>query len=969
MAVTGGVRKGTVRVHEAPSPRRPAGLEAKLRRALEGEVLLDRFSRGRYATDASIYEIEPLGVVLPRSEADLEAVLAIAREEGVPVLMRGGGTSQAGQTVSRALVVDTSRHMNGLLALDAEKRTAIVQPGLVLDELNRQLKDKGLFFPVDVSTASRATLGGMTANNSAGGRSIRYGIMVHNVLAIDALLADGTACGFGPTGPDSSALEPAPYRALVEGARRIAGEVRHEIDARFPKVLRRVGGYNLDTVDPAGHNMASLLVGSEGTLAVFRQIALRLHALPRRRVMGICRFPSFRDAMESTRHLVALKPEAVELVDSTILALAADIPIFAPTVARMRGDGGTDCVLIVELAGEDVAALEPRLAALAEVMADLGFPDSVLPAVDPGFQAAVAEVRKAGLNIVMSMKGAAKPVSFIEDCAVPLEHLGAFTGEVTELFARHGVKGTWYAHASVGCLHVRPVLNLREEQDRRRMRAIALETFALVRRYGGSHSGEHGDGIVRSEFHEAMFGAPLVRAFEQVKDLFDPSGLLNPGKIVRAPPMDEASLLRLRGEPPEQPATVLDWSAWGSLRGAVEMCNNNGECRKAGGVMCPSFKATRDEQHVTRGRANTLRLALLGRLGPDALRSKGVRAALDLCIGCKACRRECPTGVDMARMKTEILALQRQGGGLDLRSRLIAFLPRYAPLARRAGPLLNLLEKSAAARRLRARVTGFSADRRLPAWAARPFLPGSAALPRAGEGVALFTDCFTRWFEPENARAAQRVLERGGRRVWHPPQQGRPLCCGRTFLAQGLVDEARLEAGRLMEALRPALLQGLKVVGLEPSCLYTLRDDGGDLVAPEDAALLRDGMVSLAEALEAVELPEPAGDGPPALLHLHCHQRAHGAEAPSRRLLGERLGLRLALTPAGCCGMAGSFGYEAEHDTLSRQIGEAGPVAAVREAAPDGLVVADGTSCRHQFRDLAGRAPVHMAVALDRLLS
>ncbi|MDX6750948.1 FAD-linked oxidase C-terminal domain-containing protein [Geminicoccaceae bacterium 1502E] len=957
-----------VTVHEAPARRAGAGLEEKLRRHLEGEVFFDRFSRGRYATDASIYEIEPLGVVVPRSEADLEAVLSIAREEGVPLLMRGGGTSQAGQTVNRALVVDTTRHLNRLIAVDQEARTAIVQPGLVLDELNRQLKGRGLFFPVDVSTASRATLGGMAANNSAGGRSIRYGIMVHNVLGIDALLADGTACSFGPTGPDTGALQPDAYGALVEGVRAIAGGVQDEIAARFPKVLRRVGGYNLDTVDSAGHNMASLLVGSEGTLALFKRIGLRLHELPKRRVMGICRFPSFHDAMESTRHLVALDPEAVELVDSTILSLAADIPIYAPTVERMRGDAGTDCVLIVEFAGEDLSALEAKLAGLAEVMAGLGFPRAVLPAVDTGFQAAVAEVRKAGLNIVMSMKGAAKPVSFIEDCAVPLEHLGAFTAEVNELFARHGVKGTWYAHASVGCLHVRPVLNLREAADRRRLRLIAEETFALVRRFGGSHSGEHGDGIVRSEFHEAMFGRPLVRAFEQVKDLFDPAGLLNPGKIVRAPRMDEVALLRQRGELPPQPATVLDWRAWGSLRGAAEMCNNNGECRKAGGVMCPSFKVTGEEQHVTRGRANTLRLALLGRLGPDALRSTGVRAALDLCIGCKACRRECPTGVDMARMKTEVLCQQRRDGGIDLRSRLIAFLPRYAPLARRAGPLLNLVEKSAAARRLRARISGFSAERPMPAWAARPFLPKSGALPAAGEGVALLTDCFTRWFEPENGRAAERVLARGGRRVWHPPHDGRPLCCGRTFLAQGLVEEARQEAGRLMAALRPALEGGLKVVGLEPSCLYTLRDDGGDLVEPADAGLLRAGMVSFAEALEEVELTPPEGGRPDVLLHLHCHQRAHGAEKGSRGVLADRLGLSLALTPPGCCGMAGSFGYEAEHAAMSRQIAEAGPLPAVREAGGR-LVVADGTSCRHQLRDLAGVRPVHLAVAVDRLLA
>ena len=961
MGVTQERRRVTIFRRRGPEDRRADDLEERLRREIEGEVHLDRFARGRYATDASIYEIHPLGVVVPKSMADLEAVLTIARETGTPLLMRGGGTSQAGQTVGRALVVDTSKHLSRLLHLDAAARTAVVEPGLVLDELNRRLKPSGLFFPVDVSTASRATLGGMAANNSAGSRSIRYGIMVHQVRSITGWLADGTACRFGPTDAATDGLEPA-YRRLVEGVRSIAASVEGEIQARFPKVLRRVGGYNLDTIDDQGHNMASLLVGSEGTLAVFRELELELQPLRPHRVMGVCRFPSFRKAMEAAAPLVTLGPDAVELVDRSILELARAIEIFRPTIDRLRGPD-TDCLLIVELAGEERQALERKLDELEVMMADLGHPGGVVRAVEPEFQAAIAEVRRSGLNIVMSMKGDAKPASFIEDCAVPLERLADYTAEVEAIFARYRVQATWYAHASVGCLHVRPVLNLRRPDEVARMRAIAEAVLERVRHHGGSHSGEHGDGLVRSSFHRAMLGARLVLAFEQVKDLFDPQGLLNPGKIVRAPPMDDQALMRTRPTLGQRPDTVLDWSAHGSLLGAAEMCNNNGECRKASGVMCPSFRATGDEEHVVRGRANTLRLALLGRLGPDALTSPELARALDLCLACKACARECPTGVDMARMKIEVTAQRRLAGvPLGLRERLIAYLPRYAPLAGRWPALANAVQRYPG---LRAKLTGFAADRPLPRWSTEPWRPSP---PRPGAGAALFVDCFNAWFEPENARAATRVLGRLGLPVTDLGQNGRPVCCGRTFLAQGLIEQAREEACRFVAAARPALEAGLPIVGLEPSCVGTLRQEFRDLIDAGTMAALERSVRSFAEQLALLELPR-VGPGRSVLLHAHCHQRAQGLDDVSRQVLRDRLGVALDETPPACCGMAGSFGYEAEKAELSRRIAEQGPLPKVRAAAGDALIVADGTSCRHQFADLAGREAVHLAVAVEQLLA
>ena len=602
-------------------------LAQRLRRETSGEVLFSRGDRGRYSTDASIYQVEPVGVLVPRTIGDVEAGLAIAREHGVPVLARGGGTSQCGQTVNRALVIDYSKYLRSVLELDVVGQTAWVEPGIVLNHLNTALKPHGLFFPVDPSTHARATIGGMTANNSCGSKSIRYGLMADNVLAIDALLADGTRVRFGEDdGPE----------ALMARLRAIGAAEAEEIAARFPTQLRRVGGYNIQVLVPgAEQNLARLLVGSEGTLALSAAIRLQLQRIKPRRVLGICQFPTFRAAMAATKHLVELGPEAVELVDRTMIDLGRGIEIYRKTIDRMVL-GEPDSLLIVEFHGDDEGVLLGKLAELDQAMGDLGYPGAVVRATEAGFQGEIAAVREAGLNIMMSMKGDGKPVSFIEDCAVGLDDLADYTERLNDVFARHGTKGTWYAHASVGCLHVRPVLNMKDPADIRTMRAVAEECFALVREYKGSHSGEHGDGIVRSEFHAEMFGARIVSAFEAVKDAFDPAGTLNPNRVVRPPRMDDVSLFRYGPEYVALPvAPVLDWGEYtgpvGGMLAAVEMCNNNGTCRAfEAGSMCPSYRVTRDEEHLTRGRANTLRLALTGQLGAEALASDDVHEALKL---------------------------------------------------------------------------------------------------------------------------------------------------------------------------------------------------------------------------------------------------------------------------------------------------------------------------------------------------
>jgi len=993
----------------------------RLRRVLRGEVMFDKFSRARYATDASIYQVEPVGVVVPADEADVIATIELAREMRVPILPRGGGTSQCGQTVGEALVIDNSKHLNSVIAFDKQAATVEVQPGIVLDHLNAWLKPHGLWYPVDVSTSAQATLGGMAGNNSCGSRSIAYGNMVHNVLGIDAILADGTQEYFGPFGANANRpMSSARSGKLVAGLHEIAARERDEIEGIWPRVMRRVGGYNLDVFHPQSErpytpdgsvNLAHLLVGSEGTLAYFRRLHLKLSPLPRAKVLGVVNFPSFHAAMQSAQHIVKLGPTAVELVDRTMIELSRANPVFRPTIdAALIGE--PDAVLLVEFAGDDRQPLLGKLRELVELMGDLGLPNCVVEMPDEKPQKELWEVRKAGLNIMMSLRGDGKPVSFIEDCAVPLEHLAEYTARLTEVFARHGTRGTWYAHASVGTLHVRPILDMRSG-DASKMRAIAEEAAAMVREYKGAFSGEHGDGLVRSEWVGWQFGPRLTRAFEQVKDLFDPDGLMNPGKIVRATKMDDTRLFRFPpGYAPHKLQTALDWSAWnvqndpvtertsapgsggdpaGGFAKAVEMCNNNGHCRKFdAGTMCPSYRATRDERHLTRGRANTLRMALSGKLGDGAFTSEQMYQTMDLCVSCKGCKRECPTGVDMARMKIEFLHHYHREHGLRLKDRLIAFLPRYAPWLSRVGWLANLRDVLPGLPALSERLLGFARDRSLPRWRSDVFTrsiaaeisPDADAAPADGiRQVVLWADTFDNYFEPDNLIAARRVLQAAGyevlvaRAAQSDAQPDRPLCCGRTFLASGLVDEARAEARRTIAALEPFVARGVPVVGLEPSCLLTLRDEFLAMGLGEPAqrlasqAFLFEEFLAREHAQGRLSLPLRALPNKRALLHGHCHQKAFDAVRPIQTVLALIPELKVELIESGCCGMAGSFGYEASHQLVSKAMAEAALLPAVRSAGPDDLVVADGTSCRHQILDGAQREALHVARVLEQALA
>ena len=991
-------------------------LAARLAAETQGEVLFSGADRGRYATDASIYQVMPVGVFVPRTAADVKTALDISRDLQVPIVPRGGGTSQCGQTVGAGLVIDYAKHVRSILNVDAEARTAEVEPGIVLDHLNAALKPHGLWYPVDVSTSAQATLGGMAGNNSCGSRSIAYGNMVHNVLGATAWRSDGSLLELGRYD-----LAGGPARQLGDYVKALSDALRPELQAHWPKVLRRVAGYNLDIFNNQNEkpyttdgsvNLSHLLIGSEGTLGLTRSLKLRLSELPRTKVLGVVNFPTFYQAMDSAQHIVRLGDgtlTAVELVDRTMIELSLQNPAFAPTV-RTALIGRPDAILLVEFSGNSKAELTPKIRQLVELMGELGLPGSVVEMVDDAPQKNLWEVRKAGLNIMMSLKGDGKPVSFIEDCAVPLVHLAEYTDALTNVFRKYGSKGTWYAHASVGTLHVRPILDMRRE-GAAKMRAIAEEASELVRHYKGAYSGEHGDGLCRGEWIGWQFGPRINDAFAQIKNYLDPLNLLSPGRIVNPPKMDDARLMRFSPSYKVIPIkTALDWRAWDvqndpvteqtsapgtggdpaqGFAKAVEMCNNNGTCRKFdAGTMCPSYRVTRDEKHLTRGRANTLRLALSGQMpgikAEDAFTSDAVKDALDLCVGCKGCKRDCPTGVDMAKMKIEFLHHYKGRHGYTLKDKLVAHLPDYAPWASRLAPLLNLRDRIPGLAALSEKMMGLSAKRTLPQWKTATFFNSAASsasreeVLASSQPVVLFVDTFNGYFESGNASSALKVLQAAGYTVHVATKtvaDGKSLCCGRTFLASGMVDKAKAKAGELVAALMPFAEKGIPIVGLEPSCLLTMRDEmlvmglgeaaqtiAGQALLLEEF-LAREAAAGKLEALKARLMPVSQ----PILLHGHCHQKAFGAVSPILDVLKLIPGAKPELIESSCCGMAGSFGYEASHYEVSMQMAELSLLPAVRQQ-PDAIVVADGTSCRHQIRDGAQREAVHVAVLLARQL-
>jgi FAD/FMN-containing dehydrogenase/Fe-S oxidoreductase len=961
-----------------------------LRRDLEshlaGEVRFDRISRLLYSTDASVYQIEPLGVVVPRSREDVVRTVQIAARHACSITARGGGTSQAGQAVGAGLQLDTSKYFNKVVDVSLSDRTAWVEPGVVLDDLNAQLRPHGLRFAPDISTASRATIGGMIANNSSGARSILYGKTIDHVLELDVVLADGTMARFRPldraaldAAAASDTLEARAYRAV----RQIAQDCAGEIDRRFPKVLRRVGGYNLDEfVDGSKpFNLAKVIVGSEGTLGLVVAAKLNLVPLPRAKAVLTIEFDELLDALAATPAIVRHRPSAVEVMDGFILDHAHESPALdALRRSIMQGDTA-GALLCVEFYGDAPEDLLPRLDALEAELPRLGFRCRWRRALTAADQARIWSFREAALGLSMAMKGDAKSLSFVEDTAVAPERLRDYIERFLQIVKRHGTSAGVYAHASVGCLHVRPVVNLKTADGVSRFEAIANDIADLVLEFGGALSGEHGDGLVRGAFTEKMFGPVLYEAFRGVKRAFDPAGLFNPGKIVDTPPMT-ANLRYGAGYSTPDPATLFDYGEHGGLGRAVEMCSGLGVCRKTlEGTMCPSFMATREEKHSTRGRANVLRLAIAGRLGESGLGDEGVREVLDLCLECRACKAECPVGVDVARFKSEFLADYYRRHGTPLRARAIGHIHTMSKWASRAAPLANAAVRSKAGRWFGEQLFGVDRRRTLPAWTgdtfARQFSRRAQQAERRATSteqrdVILFNDTFTNYAHPDIGVAAADVLEAAGTAVRLAPH----VCCGRPLMSQGLLDQARALARANTSALYDAAARGERILFLEPSCLSAVREDApallrGDLqrrarVVADACALFED---YLEREWQAGSLSLPMRQGPATvLLHGHCHQKAMGLLPSARALLGRIPSCTVIDLDAGCCGMAGSFGYAREHYDVSRQIGERRLLPAARAMQPDAVLVASGLSCRQQVGHFTGVKAVHPAVLLRSLL-
>lgn len=970
-----------------------AELRSALAAAVAGEVRFERLDRALYSTDASVYQIVPLGVVLPKSMDDVKATLQICAGAGVPITARGGGTSQAGQSIGPGVILDFSKYLNRIIEINAAERWVRVEPGCVLDDLNNRVKPLGLQFAPDISTANRATLGGMIANNSSGTHSIIHGKTIDHVLELKVLLADGSVIDAGPLTEAGLAAkcarqdqEGAAYRAVL----RLAAEHADEIDRRYPKILRRVGGYNLDAfAAPQAANLAHLFVGSEGTLGIVLEAKLRLIELPKTKALLVVQFADLLDALAATPRILTHHPAAVEVMDRRIL----DCTKLNPDAVRLRDfiQGDPGAILIIEFYAENAAELPGRLDALEAELRALNGEWKYHRATDPAAQARIWKLRTLALGLSMAEKGDAKALSFVEDTAVAPERLRDYIEEFLTVISRNGTTAGVYAHASVGCLHVRPVIDLKTAEGVQRFEAIADEIAELVLKYGGALSGEHGDGLVRSPFQEKMYGPTLYQAFRAIKRTFDPRNLLNPGKIVDAPPLVSNLRFGPAYRTPEVP-TTFDFSADGGMARAVELCAGVGECRKKrGGTMCPSYQATCDEQHSTRGRANTLRLAMTGQLGMTGLTDPAVLQALDLCLECKACKSECPTNVDMARLKAEVLDQHHKKHGLPWRNWLFGNVATLSKWGSRLTPWSNWWVAGLLGRWWNEKLLAIDSRRLPPPFAALPYTSGPDFLPPRGHPplpeVLLFPDTFMNYHEPEIGVATLvLLLQSNGLAINGLPFSAkrttpagnawpdRLRCCGRPMISNGMLAEAAACAEHNIGRFYPWAQKGLPIIACEPSCILTIKDDYPALLKGEwreKAKAVAERCFTFEEFLEKQlwEANVEFRPGPKRILvQGHCHQRALVGMGPTLKLLQRIPGAEVIDLDAGCCGMAGSFGYEKEHYDISRMVGEQRLFPALRQAGPEDVIVAPGFSCRLQIAHFTGRTAVHPATLLQSLM-
>src|SRR5579863_9430600 len=950
-------------------------LATALRRVLRGEVRFDAYSRHLFSRDASMYAIEPLGVVFPRDADDVMAAVSTAGEFGVPVLPRGAGTSLAGQTVGHAVVMELSRHMTRIIDIDAARNVAGAQPGVGQEQLNLAAAPHGLVFGPDTSTRNRATLGGMIGNNSAGSQSVRYGMTIDHVLSLDVVLSDASQSTFGLLTPGelvSRAAAPTLDGTICRDLPLLTERHREAIATGFPRFWRQSGGYRLDRLAPdprsAGLDLAKFVVGSEGTLVTVVEATVQLVPAPRHRVIAVGHFASVQAAIEATQDSLACQPAAVELLDRAIIELSRRKIEYRSLGSILHGD--PEALLFVTFFGDSLAEAVAGLDRLEELWRAHGHGYYTLRAVDAPGQAALLKVREAGLGLLMAAStGARRPLAFVEDTAVEPAKLASYAGRFRQILDARGLTAGFYGHCSVGCLHVRPFIDLSAPGQPELMRAVAEEVRELVLEYGGVNSSEHGDGLARSEFNRRVFGDALYTAMQETKRLFDPENRMNPGKIVNAPAMTDHLRDAAQPGPPPALATRLRFDVPGGMRGAADRCMNIGLCRKAStGVMCPSYMATRDEEHSTRGRANALLHALSLPDPRAALGSERLHGILDLCLECKACKSECPLGVDMAALKTEALAIYHDQHGIPPRERMFGSIRTLNRLGSAAFPLSNLAAGWRPARLLAERWLGISAARPLPRFQRRDLRSWHRRRPArtmpASQGEVVFlADSFTTFSEPSVGSAAIELLELAGWRVRFEDAG----CCGRAGLSKGLVDQARRMAAALAGRLGEAASRGVPIVGVEPSCLLTLRDEysallPGDPGAQAVAAATRLPEELLMEAISSGRLSVPEENdlrGRRILFHGHCHQKALAGTAATMALLRSIPGADVVEVDAGCCGMAGSFGFEAEHYELSMRIGELRLFPAIRAEAKETIIAATGVSCRQQIAHGTGRQARH----------
>lgn len=967
----------------------PAELADAFRDVVDGEVRFDQYSKILYSTDASVWQIEPIGAVIPKHAGDVAETVKLAAKHRVPVLPRGGATSLSGQTVGKAVHLDFAKYMNQILEFNAEERWVRVQPGVVQDQLSRFLEPHGFLFGPATSSASRATLGGMIGNNSAGSHSIQWGKTIDHVIELKVILADGSEAWFRPleNGMLESLSKGDSFESkLYRGSLEIGEKYKQLVLDKFPRILRRVSGYNLDELMTnnglygAGYsskagplNLGRAVIGSEGTLGVVVEAKLNVVPLPKHKSLLVVHYKRVDDAFDSTATIVETGPAAAEVIDDFILSKARGIEDFKNRISFLDLDA--QAIMVVEYYGDSDAEVAAKVANLKRILESKRMGYAYLEVSDPKQMANIWQTRKEALGIMMSVKGDHKPIAFVEDPAVPLEEMPQFLRGFREILGKHDAHGGYYGHASVGCLHVRPMINLKNAEGVKKMADITDEVFQLVMQHHGSMSGEHGDGIARSKYNQWLFGEEIYQGFLELKNLWDPDNIMNPGKVVSAPDLTEN--LRWGADyNMVQIQTHLNFSREGGFDRAIEMCNGAGVCRKRSvGTMCPSYHATMDEEHSTRGRANLLRAALSGNLPHEEFTSKRMYEALDLCLECKGCKRECPSNVDLAKIKYEFLSHYYEKNGTPLRTKFFANAERLNKFGSAFAPLSNWMLGLAPVRKLNEAVLGVDARRQLPPFASETFASwfekrSSGNATGSKPQAAMFVDCFMNWNYPEVGRAAVSVLEASGFEVILAEK----TCCQRPAISKGLLEQAREGAEKNVRLLERYAQQNIPVIGCEPSCLLTLRDEYGDLVKGEAVEKVASNAWMLDEFL--VQQSKREGYQSPfranvkeALLHGHCHQKAHIGTAPTIAALGLIPDCSVAEINSGCCGMAGSFGFEKEHYDISEKIGAERLFPAVEAAGEDTEIVVTGVSCRQQIGHFTKRRPRHVAEVLAKALA